>query len=105
MHHLYLPLSVVALSLGAALCFALSSVLQHRAAVGVPDEHSLRPRMFLRLGRDWRFYAGNGFDGLGFALQFLALRRGSLALVTPLLVTGLLFALPLGALLAKRRLR
>ena len=80
-------------------------MLQHRAAVKVPDEHSLRPSMFLRLARDWRFFAGNGCDITGYALQFLALRRGSLALVTPLLVTGLLFALPLGAVLARRRLR
>lgn len=105
LEHVYIPFSVVTLSLGAAVCFALSSVLQHRAAIEVPHEHSLRPSMLLRLVRDWRFFAGNGCDIAGYAMQFLALRRGALALVTPLLVTGLLFALPLGAVLARRRLR
>jgi drug/metabolite transporter (DMT)-like permease len=45
----------------------------------------------------WLF--GNVADGAGYLCQFLALRRGSQALVQPLLLTGLIFALPVGALL------
>ncbi len=47
---------------------------------------------------------GNLADVAGFALQFLALRTGSLALVQPLLVSGLIFALVADALLDGRRL-
>jgi drug/metabolite transporter (DMT)-like permease len=47
---------------------------------------------------------GNVSGIAGFALQFLALRTGSLALVQPLLVTGLVFALAGGAALENRRL-
>lgn len=43
-------------------------------------------------------------DGAAFILQFLALGHGSLLLVQPLLVSGLLFALPIGARLAHKRL-
>jgi drug/metabolite transporter (DMT)-like permease len=47
---------------------------------------------------------GLAFDGLAYALQFIALGHGSLVLVQPLLVCGLLFALPLGAWLAGSRM-
>jgi drug/metabolite transporter (DMT)-like permease len=43
---------------------------------------------------------GLAFDGGAYAFQFVALGHGSLVVVQPLLVAGLLFALPLGAWLA-----
>lgn len=48
--------------------------------------------------------AGIVADGLAFLFQFVALGHGSLILVQPLLVCGLLFALPLDAWLAHTRL-
>jgi drug/metabolite transporter (DMT)-like permease len=48
---------------------------------------------------------GVALDGVGFLLEFLALRAGSLTLVQPLLVSGLVFALPLGAALTGLRVR
>jgi drug/metabolite transporter (DMT)-like permease len=47
--------------------------------------------------------AGIAADAGGFIAQFLALGQGPLVIVQPLLVSGLLFALPLGAVLAHRR--
>src|SRR5579862_7367469 len=47
---------------------------------------------------------GVAADGGGYVAQFLALGHGPLVIVQPLLVSGLLFALPLGAFLAKRRI-
>jgi drug/metabolite transporter (DMT)-like permease len=47
---------------------------------------------------------GNALDGAGYVLQFLALRRGSLLLVEPLLVLSLVFALPVAARLDHRRI-
>jgi len=90
----------VVCALLASLCYALASVLQHRAAITQPDHHSLRLGLLGRLVRHPQWVVGIACDGLGFALQFVALGHGSLVLVQPLLVCGLLFALPLGAWLA-----
>jgi drug/metabolite transporter (DMT)-like permease len=45
---------------------------------------------------------GSALDGVGYLFQFLALRRGSLTLVEPLLVLSLVFALPVAAWLEHR---
>jgi len=91
-------------SLVAALLYAAASVLQHRAAVEAPHEHSLRVGLLGYLARKPWWVAGVAADGGGFVAQFLALGHGPLVIVQPLLVSGLLFALPLGAFLAKRRI-
>src|ERR1700726_3159202 len=103
-NHVYAPPSVVLLALGAAMCYGLASVLQQHAACRQPRHLAKRMGLLVRLVRQPVWLVGNLADGGGYVLQFLALRRGSLALVEPLMVTGLLFALPLGALLDHRRL-
>lgn len=106
-HHLHRVLAtqftVVALSLAAAFLYALTSVLQHRAMRVIPHERSMRPRMLLDLLRHPRWLLTNVVDAGGYVLQFLALRAGSLVVVETLLVTGLLFAMPLGAAASHRR--
>ena len=92
------------LSLGAAVLYAVTSALQHSAAATVAHERSLRPSLLLALVRRPRWLLGNLAEAGAVALQFVALRRGSLLLVQTLLVSGLLFALPLGAALQRRRL-
>lgn len=94
----------VVLALGAAVLYALTSALQHSAAASAPAELSLHPRLLLDLVRRPRWLLGNLAEVGAVILQFLALRRGSLLLVQALLITGLLFALPLGAALGRRRL-
>jgi hypothetical protein len=64
----------------------------------------MRPTLLAHLLTRPRWLLGILADGAGFALQFAALGMGSLAVVQPLLVSGLLFALPLDAVLAERRL-
>ena len=91
-------------ALGASLLYALASVLQHRAAVVQPREHSMRLGLLARLIRKPLWVVGIICDGLAYLLQFVALGHGSLVLVQPLLVCGLLFALPLGAWLAGTRM-
>lgn len=91
-------------SLVAALLYAAASVLQHRAAVGAPREQSLRVGLLGHLAVQPLWIAGIAADGGGFIFQFLALGHGPLIIVQPLLVSGLLFALPLGAVLAHRRI-
>ena len=85
------------LALASALLYALKSVLQQKAAAAAPMEQSLKPGLLVHLASRPLWLAGTATDGLAFGLHFLALRFGSLTLVQPLLVTSLLFALPLGA--------
>ncbi len=91
-------------SLVAALLYATASVLQHRAAVEAPRDRSLRVGLLGYLARKPWWVAGVAADGGGFVAQFLALGHGPLVIVQPLLVSGLLFALPLGAFLSHRRI-
>jgi len=56
------------------------------------------------LVRQWRWLTGMAASLLGLALQALALRWGSLAVVQPLVVTGLIFSLLFRAALDRRRL-
>jgi len=95
--------TVLALSLAAAFLYALTSVLQHSAMRVIPAERSMRPRMLIDLLRHPRWLLSNVVDAGGYVLQFLALRAGSLVVVETLLVTGLLFAMPLGAAASHRR--
>lgn len=92
------------LSLGAAVLYALTSVLQQSAAETVGAERSLRPGLLADLVRRPRWLLGGAAEIGAVFLQFLALRRGSLLLVQTVLVAGLLFAIPMAAALRRRRL-
>ena len=112
-----LLLFVVFLSLLAAFLFAASASIQQRAAqqnsrpYSAPGDGSrilivLLPllRLARRLIRSPLWLAGWAINLVGFMAQAVALHRGSVALVQPLLVAQLLFALPLAATLNQRRL-
>jgi hypothetical protein len=92
------------LALLAAFFFAMASVLQQRAASTVPDADALKARFVTRLLRQPIWLAGFALDAVGYFTQAVALAFGTLIVVQPLLVTMLLFALPLGARFAGRRL-
>jgi drug/metabolite transporter (DMT)-like permease len=94
---------VVALGVLAGACFALAAAVQHRAAHSEPEHHATDPRLLLRLLHRPLWLAGSLADGAGFAVQTLALRRGPLAVVQPVMVSGLLLSVPLEAALAGRR--
>ena len=82
-------------ALGAAGSFAAGGVLQQRAASTRPERESLSFRLILDLARDPMWLLGIGFAFLSYALEGLALSLGPLVLVQPLIVTELLFALPI----------
>ncbi len=92
-------------ALGAALLYAVASVLQHRAALDQPAERSMRLGLLAGLLRRPMWLIGIAADMGGFVLQFIALAAGAIVLVQPLLVLGLLFALPLSAWVSGRRTR
>lgn len=83
-------------ALGSALLTALSSVLHHRAGVA-------RGGVGIVLHPVW--VTGTVVATVGLVLHTVALRLGQLSVVQPLLVSGLLFALPLAALFDRRRVR
>ena len=97
-------LVTVALALFAAFLFAVASVLQQRAAATVPDEDALNAGLITRLVKQPMWLAGLGADAVGYLTQAAALAIGSLIIVQPLLVTMLLFALPLSARYTGRKL-
>jgi drug/metabolite transporter (DMT)-like permease len=96
---------VVVFALASAALYAVASVLQQRAAAVAPAEHSLRIGLLAHLVARPMWLVGIAADAAGYVCQFVALDRGSLVLVQPLLVCGLLFALPLGAALSHQRLQ
>ena len=92
------------LALGAALLYGLASVFQQASASKVDDAKTLRPGLLLALVHRPMWVLGIVCDFGGFALQALALSVGSLSLVQPLLVTGLVVALPLAARMSGTRM-
>jgi drug/metabolite transporter (DMT)-like permease len=94
----------VVLALSASLMYAIASVLQQRAASSTPHEHSLRIGLLAKLAVNPMWLIGIIADIAGYVCQFIALGHGGLALVQPLLVSGLLFALPLAAVIYGTRL-
>ncbi|BBZ75359.1 hypothetical protein MANY_06960 [Mycolicibacterium anyangense] len=90
------------LALCAALCVAIGDVIQQRSAQTVTDEPVGHVALFLRLLKDWKWWLGSLVAGGGFAFQAAALAFGSVLLVQALMVTSLLFALPISARYAGR---
>ena len=91
-------------ALGAALFIAFGDVIQQRSAHEVTDEPVGHVDLFLRLLRDRQWWLGSLLGAAGFGLQAAALGFGSVLLVQALLVTSMLFALPLSARFAGRRI-
>jgi drug/metabolite transporter (DMT)-like permease len=85
------------LALGAAFFIAIGDVLHQRSAHEVSDEPVSHLELFRRLLRDRQWWLGTVVAAAGFTLQAAALGLGSVLLVQALLVTSLLFALPINA--------
>jgi hypothetical protein len=90
-------IAVLLAALAAALAFALSSFLKHVSAGQVPMSSGEGVGGFGRFIRGTLAHplwlGGIGADVVGLALQLIALHLGALAVVQPLLITGLVFAL------------
>lgn len=92
------PVAAVVCAFLAALLFAVSAVAQQRAAAEVPAGDAL----LAQLARNPRWWAGIIGDAGGFGFQIVALALGSVLVVQPILVTALVFALPLAARYSRR---
>lgn len=94
----------IAIALSGALAFAAATVAQQRAAARSSDEDARGRSFITQLLRRPQWWVGTLGNGAGYALQALALGLGALVIVQPLMVTSLLFALPLGAWWSRRRM-
>ncbi|WP_190109148.1 DMT family transporter [Streptomyces cinnamoneus] len=86
---------VFAFAVSAACCLGVGFVLQQNAAQRAPMSDFLSLRLLLDLARMPRWLAGIAFMVCGMVLGALALGRGEISLVEPLMATNLLFAMAL----------
>jgi len=91
------------LALAAAFFIAIGDVIHQRSAHEVTDEPVSHLGLFTRLLKDRQWWLGSLVSAAGFAFQAAALGFGSVLLVQALLVTSLLFALPINARMTHRR--
>jgi len=87
----------------AAFWAAVGIVVRQRVAQGVPADKAMSGTMVTSLVREPLWWAGTLAAVAGYVFQAVALAHGSLLLVQPLLVSSLLFALPLSARLCHQR--
>jgi drug/metabolite transporter (DMT)-like permease len=92
-------IAAIVLGLAAALVLGVAEVADQRSTKRVRQRRALSPTIVVDLARQPLWLASIVGTVLGFALQVLALRYGPLALVEPLLVCDLVFAVLLSGLL------
>ncbi|MFI2708476.1 hypothetical protein ACH5WX_13130, partial [Nocardioides sp. CER28] len=92
-------------ALGVAACsaagFAVSSSLQHHANADLPDDVGTAAAVRALLRRR-RWVVGQGLALAAFLLHAVALRLGVLVLVQPVVVSGIVVAVPIRAALGRR---
>jgi len=93
----------VPLALASAGLFAVGTAVQQRAAAAHPGTARGHVRLILSLARRPAWLLSNLALIAGVILHGVALSKGTLVVVQPVLVTGLLFTMPLSARLHHRR--
>jgi hypothetical protein len=96
-------LTAVVIALAAALLLGISSVADQRSTKRVQTRRALSPRILLDLARQPLWLTAIATNAAGFVLQVVALDFGSLALVQPILVWDLIFAVLISWFLRRRR--
>src|SRR6478736_5109259 len=90
------------LALVAAFLFALAAALQQKGALNLPTISLAEPMSLVRLVGQTMWLLGTLALFTGYLFQAGALDRGRLSVIQPLLVTTVVFALPLGYFLTKQ---
>ncbi len=90
------------LALVAAFLFALAAALQQKGALNLPTISLADPMSLVRLVGEKTWLLGTIALFTGYLFQAAALDRGRLSIIQPLLVTTVVFALPLGYFLTKQ---
>jgi len=94
-------LAAVAAAIAAALTYGLSAVLEQRSVHQVAERGVFAPRLLVDLARRPLWLASIAATVVGASLQAVALHFGPLALVQPILVCDLLFAVLITAALRR----
>jgi hypothetical protein len=95
-------LIAVVAAVASALMLGISAVADQRSTKLVQSRRALSPRILLDLVRQPLWVTALGANLVGFALQVVALSFGSLALVQPILVCDLIFAVLILWFLSRR---
>ena len=90
------------LALVAAFFFALAATLQQKGALGMGEVSLGSPSSFVTLAKQKWWLIGTLALLVGYVFQAVALDNGRLAVIQPLLVTTIVFALPLGYFLTNQ---
>ena len=90
------------LALVAAFLFALAATLQQKGALNLPKVSLAKPSSLLKLVGQTMWLFGTVAMLTGYVVQAVALDRGQVSIVQPLLVTTVVFALPLGYYLTRQ---
>ena len=88
------------LALVAAFCFAVAATLQQKGALSLGGGKSIAV-----LAKSSWWLIGTGVLLIGYVLQAIALDNGRLSIIQPLLVTTVVFALPLGYFVTNQTVR
>ena len=86
----------------ASFLFALAATLQQKGALKLPTISLAQPRSLLRLVGQRTWLIGTLVLLAGYVFQAGALDRGRLSVIQPLLVSTVVFALPLGYVLTRQ---
>jgi len=84
--------SAIAVALAAAVAFGWSTALMHHGASGTPEHAQGLTGLLSHVVRQWRWLLGMAASLTGLGLHALALHLGTIAVVQPLVVTGLVFS-------------
>jgi drug/metabolite transporter (DMT)-like permease len=90
------------LALLAAMAFALAATLWQKAALSLESVSVRHPKSFLVLLTQWVWLFGLVAQLVGVGLQAAALDRGRVSIIQPLLVTTVIWTLPLGYFLTQQ---
>lgn len=96
-------ITAVLVALACAVTFAVSTSVQHRAAEAAPQSADGLVRLLAYLVRRPMWLLGQLFAVFAFGLHALALHAGALAVVQPIVVSGIVWAVPARAAMSRRR--
>ncbi len=97
--------AAVGAALGAAALFAAGTALQYRAATFAGPSSTRSSTVLRRVLVSPVWLVGTALLGVGLGFHAYALHQGSLSLVQPLLITGVLFTLPASRFAGGPRIR
>lgn len=95
---------MIAVALASACLFAIGNAIQHRAATDFGSHGMSAGGLLIRLLRNPVWLAGSVVGLMAYVLHGVALMLGTIATVQPLMIVGVVLAVPLRSAIDRRRL-